>query len=900
MPLSAVSFRYRLLVVSLIALAGALTSVFLSKRATAEQEARIQAEFQHRANHRSHHISSELSIYPEIMAQLVSIGSLKESVYWALLQESFEGIVARHSTIAVMEWVTTVRHSNRSRWEASNSRIHERPIIIQQRQPDGTFIPAPAAEYYYPIQSAIPVEGNEKIIGYDLTSAPTWPFLQKARDTGEMVATSQFTLAQQNQPEDLMAVILIMPVYIQNPIDGPPPLRGYLQCVLRVHDTLAQLHRNQSDEALLIYYEDASAAAHERPVLYANFAGIEPPMSNAQTVALPADLDESSPEFFVETFRMGDREWRFIARLNPAWAQAQRTETPHLILGGGLFATLLLSLLVNSVIRRNEQVEREVQHRTRALNETRKLLEQDITQRVVAEKNWRESENLLRGITNNSGSEIFVKDRQGRYILFNRQFEKALRKTSEEIVGRTDDDLFSPEISKKFRDVDQQVIDSREVVRLESDFDFQGKRRVDIVQKFPLFDENGEVSAVGGIVTDITDRAETERLSRELERKFQAGQKMESLGELAGGIAHDFNNILATVLGQASLMRRDRSLKPAHDHKLGLIEMASRRASELCQQMLTYAGQASHESEVFDLNQIITETSKLLSASLPKSVSIKEALLPERVPVEANVTQIRQVVMNLILNASDAISPQLGTVSIRTFGQTFGESESLPPLNAPLLPPGEYIGAEFSDNGAGISAEDLPRVFDPFFTTKAKGRGLGLSTAHGIVQSHGGALTVSSEQGQGSVFTLYLRKATSWDQPPPESPTSPATSQLEGAVLVVDDEAAVRELAVNILELEEIKTFKAADGEEALEVYRAHLSEIVVVLLDLTMPGLTGVETLQKLREIDPDVRVIILSGYGASDPKTNLAGVKYDAYLQKPYEIDNLMSTIYRVSKSH
>ena len=632
-------------------------------------------------------------------------------------------------------------------------------------------------------------------------------------------------------------------------------------------------------------------------MLYANFAGYEPPMSNSQTVALPVDLDESRPDFHTETFDIGNRQWRFIARLNPDWANGQRSHTPWLILGGGVFATALLTLLINSLLVQNREVERLVARRTQALEETRKMLEQDITQRVIAEKKWQESEGLLRGILDNSGSEIFVKDRSGRYILFNGELEKSLGRSPDEILGRTDDDLFSPEIAKTFRDVDQKVIDSREVVRLETDFEFQGKRRVDIVQKFPIFDENGELYAVGGIVTNITDRAESERLRSEYERKLQASQKMESLGELAGGVAHDFNNILATVLGQASLMRRDESITPGHDHKLELIETASRRASELCQQMLTYAGQASHESEVIDLNQIITQTTKLLSASLPKSVTIQEDLLPTSASIEANITQIRQVVMNLIINASDAISPQLGTITIRTFERTFFPSDSSSDLETQRLSPGTYVGVAFSDNGSGISPEELSRVFDPFFTTKAKGRGLGLSTAHGIVQSHGGALIASSEPGQGSVFTVYLLKSTAQNPPTTEPTPTPAPAHIDGAVLVVDDEESVRELALNILDMEGIKALAAADGEEALDVFRAHRSDIAVVLLDLTMPGLTGVETLHKLREIDPDVRIIILSGYGATDPKTNLEGVAYDAYLQKPYEIDNLLGTIARVT---
>lgn len=892
MILSDVLPRHRVIVVSVIALTGVITSLLLRNQAATEQENRIHTEFQHRAERNAYAAQGHLAVYPELLAQLSSVGSFNNPVYWTMLRNSFEHSTERHPTIAIMEWVPAVRHSNRERFERGNTRIQGRPIGILQRQSNGSLVPAPPAETYYPIQTAIPLEGNESVIGFDLSSAPTWPSLERARDTQNLVITPQFTLVQEKGPNDSLAVNLIMPVFIRESDSSPEEFRGFIQCILRIRDTLGELHRDSPDEALLIYYEDVSAASNERSVLYANLAGHEPPLSNSQTVELPINFDSSNPDFHFQNLSIGGREWRIISQINPAWAIAQRTLTPMVILGGGFSTTFLLSMLVNTLLLRTREIERTVKRRTSALEETRRMLEQDITQRVVAQKNLRESEALLRGVLDNSVSEVFVKDRHGRYILFNEEYRKSLGKKTEEIIGRTDSELFSPELAADFVAADLKVLETREVIRFETDFEFEGRRRVDIVQKYPILDSDGEIYAVGGIVTDISDRAEAEKVRQDYERKMQASQKMESLGVLAGGIAHDFNNVLATVLGQATLLRRQGNLGDKQDRQIGLIEVAARRASSLCEQMLTYAGKASHETELIDLNKIIKETTELLTASLPKNISLITEFTQPIGAINANSAQIRQVVMNLIINAADAIKPTIGSVTIRTSQLHYLADEFSAAVSPAGLAAGDYIVVEFTDTGTGIKPEILNRIFEPFFTTKFQGRGLGLSTVIGIVKNCGGGVTAVSHPAGGSTFTILLPKFT--DPTPSEEPTSLLEgSNVWGGALVIDDEQPLRQLAVTLLELEGMTTFEAANGKEAINVYRSHQKEIQVILLDLTMPGMTGAETLAELRKINPDLRVIILSGYSAKDPKTHLDELEFDAFLQKPYELGDLLREI-------
>lgn len=890
--------RYRTLLVVLVGIVGGGASIALWYNTLSGQQHRLESEFQRRALEHANRAAQHLSTYPQSLSHFQTVGVLPRDTFRAVLENNFRRMLHEHQSVSIMEWVPEITHDQRARFEENFSRTKGRPMVIQSRQPDGSFLPAEAADYYYPIQTALPLSGNEGILLYDLRSAPTLASLEKARETRRMVATPQFTLAQSQGPDDSLAVNLIMPVFGQSTDAADERFRGFVQCIISVSDSLHTLHANTGDKSMFITYEDVSAQGDERRILYANRAGQRVPVTVSQDVPPPPAVDSDRPDHFAQTFDIGGREWRFTAVLNPAWAATQQTFTPWLILGGGMGTTALLGLLFNGLFVRNQQIEKTVARRTRELNDMRLMLERDITRRVIAEKSWRENAALVKGLLTYSTSEIFIKDRKGRYILFNQTYEKALGRSHDEIYGKTDADLFPADLQMRFIEGDQKVISTKKPIRYESILEFRGRERVDIVQKFPILDEEGQVTGVGGIVLDITERAHAEKLRQDYERKMQASQKMESLGVLAGGIAHDFNNILATILGQVELLRRAGAPDEAQAEKLQRIELASRRASDLCEQMLTYAGQGSLETSVLDLNEVLTDSMELLNASLPKTINLRKDDHPNLPRVQANKTQMRQVVMNLVINAADAMADGNGEIHLRTVIRELTAAELEQAMGHPDLPPGRYVGLVVSDNGPGIEPADQERVFEPFYSTKFQGRGLGLSTVLGVAQTHHGALFLESNSGEGATFTLLLPATETPEAALAEAADSADPFGLSGAALVVDDEPEVRDVAVGFLETEGMTVFTAVDGATALDVFGQHHAAIDVILLDLSMPGLSGAETLHRLREINPNVPVIVLSGYNRTSLKTPIDDLPIHAFVQKPYSFDTLHKEIARALK--
>jgi PAS domain S-box-containing protein len=436
------------------------------------------------------------------------------------------------------------------------------------------------------------------------------------------------------------------------------------------------------------------------------------------------------------------------------------------------------------------------------------------------------------------------------------------------------------------RHMKQQIEAGKEI-----NIEFRGVPLGDEVRRYlargrVLRDADNRPVRVVGVTWDVTER-------EELKRRMQEGQKLESLGILAGGIAHDFNNILTTILGNASLTRLEVSeTSPALDH-LKQIEEAARRATDLCRQMLAYAGRGRFVLQRTNLNQLIEDTTQLLQVSISKKAVLRFSLERRLPAVVVDRTQIRQVLMNLVINASDAIGDRSGAISIST-GLVRADRHYLDEaFQAPDIPTGDYAYLEVSDTGSGMSPEVQARIFEPFFTSKFTGRGLGLSAVSGIVQGHKGALRVYSEPGKGSTFKLLLPvadgDADGAAAPRAEHPPLAA----RGTVLVIDDEETVQAVAARMLEILGFRVLLARDGREGLETYRQHRVEITGVLMDLTMPHLDGEETFRELRAIDPAVRVLLMSGYNEQEAVARFVGKGLAGFIQKPFSIEDLKSSL-------
>ncbi|MBA3849013.1 MAG: hypothetical protein C0502_03330, partial [Opitutus sp.] len=374
----------------------------------------------------------------------------------------------------------------------------------------------------------------------------------------------------------------------------------------------------------------------------------------------------------------------------------------------------------------------------------------------------------------------------------------------------------------------------------------------------------GSPLRITGTHTDITGRKLAEREAEILQHKMQETQRLESLGVLAGGIAHDFNNLLTVILGNTSLIRLGRGVPAEAGPHLDKIAAAANRAADLCRQLLAYAGKGAFTIERLDVNDIVRGTTHLLEVSLNRNATLEFALGDSLPAVEADPSQLQQIVMNLVMNASDAIGETPGRIRIGTTLASLRPGELAEALPSSEIAPGTYVKLEVSDTGCGMSPEVIRHIFDPFYTTKLTGRGLGLPAVLGIVRSHQGALTVRSSPGRGSVFSIYLPGTATAAQPAADTAGAAAASlgRASGVILVADDDASVRALLGELLAQLGYEPVLTADGREAVDQFAANPARYTAALVDLTMPGLDGHATLRELRRRRPGLPCVLLSGY--------------------------------------
>jgi PAS domain S-box-containing protein len=411
-------------------------------------------------------------------------------------------------------------------------------------------------------------------------------------------------------------------------------------------------------------------------------------------------------------------------------------------------------------------------------------------------------------------------------------------------------------------------------------------------------DGKGHPSWVEGVVLDITDqkRMESERLK--LERHLQQTQRLESLGILAGGIAHDFNNLLMAIIGNAELARHELPMNSPTRGCVEKIEKTAWRAADLSQQMLAYSGRGRFMGTLTDLNTIVGEVRPLLKGVVAESVEFQFNGAEGLPHFTADAAQVRQIIISLVTNAAEALSGKPGWIRLATGVRRCDESfwEDVPEIvrasqDRPLTL-GDYVFLEVTDNGCGMSLETQKKMFDPFFSTKFAGRGLSLSAVLGMVRGHRGAIKVRSEPGQGTSIHVFFPVVSVVPTAAPSAPSPKlvsAGSPSRPAILLVDDEEPVRVVCQRLLEHLGCQVALAVDGTEAIDIFRREAGKFAGVLLDLTMPRLTGDQVFLKLREINPDIKVILYSGYNEQEAAERFAGLGIGGFLQKPFSLTAL-----------
>ena len=518
----------------------------------------------------------------------------------------------------------------------------------------------------------------------------------------------------------------------------------------------------------------------------------------------------------------------------------------------------------------------------------------DITERKQAEDRLARSEAFFHSLVENLPQCILRKDTEGRFTFANSRFCQVLGRQVEEILGKTDYDFYPVDLATKYREDDMAVMTMGQMVEtIDEHITGAGEMRHVQVIKSPILNREGVILGTQCIFWDITDRRRAEEERIRMERQIQQTQKLESLGVLAGGIAHDFNNILMAILGHAELALDEMSpLSPAR-HSLRQIETAARRAADLCRQMLAYSGKAPFTMEPLDLRELIEEMAHLLKTSISKKAILNLHLQQDMPSILADASQVRQVVLNLIINASEAIGERSGVITI-TAGATRCDSAYLTETCLDNdLAPGLYVYVEVADTGCGMDAETRARIFEPFFTTKFTGRGLGMAAVLGIVRAHKGALKLYSEPGRGTTFKVLFPARPTQSLPAEAADGADAAWTGQGVILLVDDEEVLLTLGAQMLRKLGFEVWTAPDGREAVQLFRDRHSEIDLVFMDLTMPHMDGAEAFREMRRIDPEARIILASGYSAQDAASRFAGKGLAGFIQKPYNLAQLRGMI-------
>jgi len=539
----------------------------------------------------------------------------------------------------------------------------------------------------------------------------------------------------------------------------------------------------------------------------------------------------------------------------------------------------------------NESLERRVLERTAQLESANQELQTEISHRKRAEERFRLA-------VESAPNAMVIVNHQGKIVLVNSQTEKLFGYQRDELIGQVVDVLVPHQFRDRHPGYRADFFAHSEVRPMGRGRDLHGLRKDG--SEFPVEIglnpiETDQGTWVLSAIVDITERKRAEEERKRLEAQMQHAQKLESLGVLAGGIAHDFNNLLVSILGNAGLALMELAPESPARGTVQSIETAALRTAELTRQLLAYSGKGKFLVQPLNLSRLVEEMAHLLRISMSKRAVFRTRLAANLPSIEADVAQVQQVVMNLITNASEALGDN-GEIIVCTGVIDADRAYLSEAFLDENLPEGRYVYLEVIDTGSGMDKETRDRIFDPFFTTKFTGRGLGLAAVLGIVRGHRGAIRVCTEPRQGTTIKVLFPAS---EQPVPGSELGPQGAEVwrgGGTVLVVDDEEGVRSVASKALAMVGFTVIDAADGHVGVELFREYANEIVAVLLDMTMPRMSGEEAFRAIRSIRPDIKVILSSGYNEQESISLFQSKGLAGFIQKPYQPRKLLEKIREV----
>jgi len=906
---------YRRLIVASILVGGIGASSAIALWARRSDASRADEEFERRVDSRHARFVEHFASQIESLYGLKLLFGGERAPSRRVFSEAAREILARHPSLTAVEWVPRIAKASRAAVEETATTELDRPFSVVEPEPgnSGRMADAGQRDEYYPILFAEPSVQNASVLGYDLKTGPTINLLERARTSGQLVTSGRVPLWQ-DAPRD-RGLILVLPVFA-SPVPGEPRdvFKGFLQGVFILDNLLADTGTFSTSHAVETLFLDMNAETPEKRALF--FIGNE--IATSDPSQMPSIESFRGGADRERSMQLGGRDWQIVYRPAPD-PENSDSLIPFALLGGGFLTTFLMAGYVTQSLRQSQRIRREVTERTSELRATKAELEMDIARRIQVERALAESETRYRAFIEQTREPTWRCEldvplpldpdvdvdlrvdhilKHGYLAECNRAMAQAYGyNEASEIANLRLNRMMDPNdagnrayLAALLSSTDTQLRD------VESHgFDRFGKPRVFLKSLVGIV-EKGRLVRAWGTQRDITERRQAEEEKRVLERRLLEAQKLESLGLLAGGIAHDFNNLLTGIVGNANLAAQDRNRDAASLGNLKDIEAAALRAAALCHQLLAYAGKGRFAVQRIDVRALIENTVPLLRPSLSKRATLQFSM-PEGLPgVTADESQVSQIVMNLVINASEALGDKGGQISISCGSIAASAVPWNEAILAPENPTGTFVWVEVGDTGAGMSVETLAQIFEPFFTTKFAGRGLGLAAVLGTIRGHKGGLIVKSRFEAGSTFRFFLPASSDPVPAKKISPALPIETRYRGCAMIVDDEDPVRFVATRMLEICGFEVISSSDGVDAVERFQKLTESPVLVLLDLTMPRMGGVEVLGIMRKRYPQLPIVLMSGYSQRDAGTLLNDEKITGFLQKPYTFSQLKEQLDRL----
>jgi PAS domain S-box-containing protein len=538
---------------------------------------------------------------------------------------------------------------------------------------------------------------------------------------------------------------------------------------------------------------------------------------------------------------------------------------------------------------RQRELERLLHDRTSKLRIYQGHLEEQVAERTAevtaTNEQLRRSQHLLQSIIDNSTAVIYVKDIVGRYMLVNRRFAELFHSTQESVVGKTDYDLFPREQADAFRAFDREVFAKNAVMESEQVISHDDGPHTYISIKGPLLDDAGKAYAVCGLSTDISER-------KRLEKQLLQAQKMEAIGRLAGGIAHDFNNLLTIITGSSESLQESLGDQPLGE-KVEAIRKAGQKASSLTRQLLTFSRRQVLQPVALNLNDVLADLWKMLQRLVSEDIELEINTHPKLGMTRCDPSQVEQVIVNLVVNACDAM-PKGGKLTLETANAALDDAYAGLQTG---VQSGCYVRLTVTDTGCGMDAETQAHIFEPFFTTKEQGEGtgLGLATVYAIAQQAGGHVSVYSEPGRGTTFHVYFPQVEEASSVKPAS-VSQGLARGSERVLVVEDQDGVREVVCDILRRNGYSVVAASGSREALQLCEQRQARFDLILTDVVMPYMGGPELAVAVLSLQPDIRVLLMSGYADRTISQDEEWAPDFAFIQKPFTAQALLLKVREV----